>query len=732
MGIWIAVELLLWQLGFLGAPADLLDPWFQDTASREVEAVGTVDSCEITSYGVKIILRDTSVQIDGLAGEPGCLLVYFREPVEGKIGNRIRVRGELSPFEKAGNPGQFDVWEYYRSKGVTYQLWGDDWEWVSRDVELLREFLAQVRLQSMENLRQAAEGEDLGVLAAVFLGDTSELPEETRALYQAGGISHILAVSGLHVSLLGMSLFRLLCRLPLPRRLPEVLSGLVMAGYVVVTGASVSSRRALILFLAMLLARSLGRSYDMLSALGLAGILILASQPLELFTASFQLSFGSVAALGLLMPELTEWLKPKRNWEKALASSLCAVMGTLPLGAWHFYQVSLSGIWLNPLVLPLASLLLLSATLAAVLTGLSPALGSFFAGTGHYILKLYRFLCETGGFSITVGKPAGWELALYYGALALLVLGARCWRKRRETEAEERKDREGRKNRPVRFLAGRWVVLMICVAVGFLSQFPLPARNLTVVSLDVGQGDCTFFKLPGGEAWLVDGGSSDVEQVGKWRILPFLQWEGIRRLEGVVLSHSDADHVNGILELLEGDLIPVGCLILPRATASQEGWEALRQAAERRNTPVYTMEAGEAFVRGEVTFTCLYPQAVAEGEDANSHSLTLLVEWGAFSGLFPGDLGTEQELRFQEQWRPVSLLKVGHHGSRNSSGTAFLEALTPRAVVISCGAGNSYGHPHLETLARLEEAGSRVYRTDRQGAVRFLVRDGAMTVETFR
>lgn len=726
MGIWIAGELLLWQLGFLGAPAAPLDPWFQNAASLGVEAVGTVDSCEITSYGAKFILRDTSVQMDGLVREPGRLLVYFREPVEGKIGNRIRVQGELSLFEKAGNPGQFDAWEHYRSKGISYQLWGEDWEWVSRDVERLREFLAEMRRRGMENLRQAAEGEDLGVLAAVFLGDTSELPEETRALYQEGGISHILAVSGLHVSLLGMSLFRLLRRLPLPRLAPEILSGLVMAGYVVVTGASVSSRRALILFLAMLLARGLGRSYDMLSALGLAGILILASQPLELFTASFQLSFGSVAALGLLMPELTEWLKPKGSWETALASSLCAVMGTLPLGAWHFYQVSLSGIWLNPLVLPLASLLLLSATLAALLAGLSPALGSFFAGTGHYILKLYRFLCEAGGFSITVGKPAGWELALYYGALLLLVLGARRQRKRRETETQ------GRKDRTVRFLVGRWAALMVWAAVGFLSQFPLPSRELTVVSLDVGQGDCTFLKLPGGEAWLVDGGSSDVEQVGKWRINPFLQWEGIRRLEGVVLSHSDADHISGVLELLEGELIPVGCLILPRATAGQEAWEALRQAAKERRIPVYTMTAGETFVRGEVSFTCLYPQAVTEGEDANSHSLTLLVEWGAFSGLFPGDLGTEQELRFQEQWRPVSLLKVGHHGSRNSSGTAFLEALSPRAAVISCGAENSYGHPHPETLARLEEAGSQVYRTDRQGAVRFQLRGGTMTVETFR
>ncbi len=723
MGIWIGGEILFWQLGLLGAPAAVLESWFQAADTLEVEAVGTVDSCESTSYGTKLILRDTSVSWNGQVREPGGILVYLREEVKGKIGNKICVAGDLSLFEEAGNPGQFDARSYYRSKSISCQLWGDRWQWVSREVQVIREFLAEMRRRGMENLRLAAEGEDLGVLAAVFLGDTSELPEDTRALYQEGGISHILAVSGLHVSLLGMGIFRLLRRLPFPRCVPEVLSGLVMAGYVVVTGASVSSRRALILFLVMLLARGLGRSYDMLSAVGLAGLLILVSQPLELFQASFQLSFGSVAALGVLMPELEQWLRPRHSWEKALASSVCAVMGTLPLGAWHFYEVSVSGIWLNPLVLPLASLLLLSAALAAAVTGIWPFLGSFFAGTGHYILKLYRILCKLGGFSVTVGQPRAWELAAYYGCLLLAVLAARRWRKRRQArEAEEGK----------RFLPGRWLSLAAAVLAGFGAMFPLPTSSLTVVSLDVGQGDCTFLELPGGEAWLIDGGSSDVEQVGSGRIAPFLQWKGVRRLEGVVLSHSDADHTNGIQEILEGELVPVGCLVLPRATAGWEEWAALRMAAEERSVPVYTMAAGEAFQRGAVSFTCLYPAGTAEGEDTNSLSLTLLVEWEAFSGLFPGDLGTEQELLFAGQWQPVSLLKVGHHGSRSSSGPAFLEALSPQAAVISCGADNAYGHPHPETLERLEQGGSRVYRTDRQGAVRFRMRKGRMIVDTFR
>lgn len=730
MGIWIAGEAILWQLGLFTLPAAVYDDWLRENDRLAVSATGTVEKLESTAYGIRLVLKDNSVSCRGIVGVPRRLLVSLKETKEWKIGNRVRVTGELSHFSLPGNPGEFDVRGYYRSQGIDYMVEGETAEMVEASVDLPREFLAGLRRTGRENISRVTGEEDAGVFAAVFLGDTSLLPEETKKLYQEGGIAHILAVSGLHVSLLGMGLFRLLLRLPLPKRVPEIMSAVLMTGYVAVAGASVSSRRALILFLALLLSRILGRSYDTLSALGLAGLFILAAQPMQLFQAGFQLSFGTVAGLGLLGPELERWGRPKRPWEKALLSSLCATAGTMPVAAWHYFQVAVSGIWLNLLVLPLSSLLLLSAVLTAVSSGMFPVLGAFFAGTGHYILVLYRFLCECGGKSVRTGRPDGWQIAAFYGLLLLFVIAGRILRKREAARRERgfcSKDEvaPGKK-------AARWAVLGAVFLMLLCVLLPFPDRGLTVVNLDVGQGDSTFLRTPDGTCWLIDGGSSSVSEVGKKRILPFLKSEGVGELRGVILSHSDEDHINGVEDLLESGEVRIGSLILPKASRREGAWDHILNLASAAGVPVLEMEAGQRFSEGAVSFACLHPASQFTGTDANSLSLVLEIQAEGFRELFPGDLGQAEEFLFQEAWEPLTVLKVGHHGSRGSSGEEFLRAVRPVYAVISCGKKNSYGHPHQETLDRLKDAGSHVYRTDENGAVRFFLRSGKLTVTPFR
>lgn len=731
MGIWIIGEGILWQLGLIGSQTAVFDEWLLEEDCLPVTVIGTVDGRKDSDYGSQWILTNNSVSCRGEEKIPGRLLISFRQQVEYKIGNRVMVTGKLSHFDVPGNPGEFSLREYYRNQGIDYQVDGEDWEQIGNSVNWPREFLARLRQHWKENLEKTVGTEEAGVFAAVFLGDTSILPEETRELYQEGGISHILAVSGLHVSLLGLGLFRLFCRLPLPKGLPEGLSAGIMAFYVAVAGASASSRRALLLFWVLLLARVLRRSYDMLSGLGLVGLLLLAAQPMQLFQAGFQLSFGTVASLGLLGPELTEWIKPQKQWQKGLLASLCAIVGTMPIAAWHYFEVSISGIWLNILVLPLASWLLLSAMLTVLFSSILPVLGTFFAGSGHYILLLYRFLCEYGGKSIWTGRPELWQMVLYYGWLFLLVLVGRRMRKQRG-EAKRRRAKHAVKKLGKRGTAVHFAALAAAVVVAFCILMPFPDGGLTVVSLDVGQGDSTFFRTPKEGCWLIDGGSSSVKSVGKKRILPFLKYEGVRTLTGIILSHSDADHINGISELLEAKKLSIGCLILPKASSGESGWNEIKRLAADAEIPVLEMEAGEQWRDSEVSFTCLHPEASFAGSDSNSFSLVLQVDFAGFRGLFPGDLGSEEERLFSEAWEPLTVLKVGHHGSKGSSGEDFLKAVRPRYAVISCGQDNSYGHPHGETLERLAQTGTHIYRTDENGAIRFFVKSGMLRVSTFR
>lgn len=278
------------------------------------------------------------------------------------------------------------------------------------------------------------------------------------------------------------------------------------------------------------------------------------------------------------------------------------------------------------------------------------------------------------------------------------------------------------------------LVLLACVLLLAVPYHSFRNR-LSVTMLDVGQGDGIFIKGPAGVTYFIDGGSSDVKNAGKYRIEPFLKSQGERQLDYVFISHGDADHMNGIEEMLERQRvgIRIKTLVLPEQIVWDENLKALAQKALMYGTKVVVIKAREQIVEGNLKIMCLLPRKTYKGEIGNASSTVLILNYGDFDMLMTGDVEGEgedalKEIDFSNQ---IDVLKVAHHGSKNSTGEEVLRSINPKIGLISAGIGNRYGHPHSETLERLKANGVEVYNTQECGAVKMETDGKTIRIRTF-
>lgn len=633
-----------------------------------------------------------------------------------ETGQKVTVSGTLHFYQNAPNPGNFDQKFYYQKQRIYGYLSKAEILCVTGKADVRKTVLEDIRERLGTQMEKNAGEKYGGILRAMLLGERKAADEGSRELYQKSGISHLLAISGLHVSFFGMGLYRILRKLTLPRWAAALAGSLVLAAYVAMTGASVSARRALLMFLVRMGAEVTGRVYDGVTSLSLAALAILLEQPLWLFDAGFLMSFGSVAGLYLLTPLLAGG---QTGIFSKLAPPVAVNLVLLPLVLYYYFEYPLWSLAWNLAVIPLASVVFASGLLGAAAGVLVPAVpGQYLAAALGFPAKVLLWFYEAGSrltlklplARLVPGKPEVWKLILYVllaGAGIALLLAAG------ETAGEKNKEKAGRRARTVSAccLLGGCLVLL----------FPaLPDGKLSVVMLDVGQGDCLFIQTPDGKRMLVDGGSSTQKETGRYQIEPFLKYQGAAELDYVFVTHGDTDHISGIRELLERREwgITIRRLVLPPGQVWEEELEELAGLARKENTRVFVMEQEDRLAFEEVSLTCLWPEAAYQGENGNPASLVLSLRYGKFSMLLTGDLEGEGEQKMLEyleekEENPAgwTVLKCGHHGSKNATGEAFLQRVRPSLAFLSAGAGNLYGHPSPEVLERLEKWECTIYNT---------------------
>ena len=465
------------------------------------------------------------------------------------------------------------------------------------------------------------------------------------------------------------------------------------------------------------------------------------------------------------------WLYRKQQLIHGFLASLSITLATLPVQLYFFYQIPVYGTLLNLVVLPLMSLLLTGGLVLLALPGVVPV-----QWLVRGILTLYEGLCRTAeqlpGHLWITGCPCWWQIMGYYLLLMLLVFLLRiCGREKDGSGIKHSGDGLhgflgkgiskcglmhgflgkgigrfgllygflgkgiGRFGLSHGFLGkgiGRFELLhfggmkgkcclLLVIAVALLVWRRDDGFSLTM--LDVGQGDCICVHTAQGKNYLFDGGSSSRSYVGKNILIPYLKYQGITQLDGIFLSHGDEDHINAVRELLENsEGIRLKTLYLPKVTEQlQEDFDELVMLAREAGCEVVYLSQGMGWQQGDFRLTCLWPEADYTG-DSNASSACYLLESGTYQILLTGDLEGEGEKELERYLQELSVfcvdvLKVAHHGSRYSTSDSFLQTVTPRLALISAGHENSYGHPHEETLERLEAAGTSIYRTDQCGAV---------------
>lgn len=686
--------------------------WGKQVDDRGLQYTVTLDDCDVTISGES----EAGEYNRRNARRWGRMLVYIHEEDFGEVrpeeltpGQIVSVTGTVSEEKGPRNPGEFDYALYYRARGIRARAFGEEIRILDRRGSPLLTFLYRLRLHSGRILELIAEPEDAGVFQAAILGDKAGLDERLRDLYQKNGIAHLLAISGLHVSIIGAGVYGLLRRIGLGFGSAGVAAGMILVGYGEMTGSSASVNRAVLMLLCVFLAAYLGRTWDLVSAACLAGIVLLAGSPYLVTQGGFQLSFGAVLSIGVLGDSLIRTVEPESMWQRTVITSLSIQLVTYPIVLYHFYQYPVFGIFLNFLVIPLMTFVIYSGMAGILFGSFSVAAGMTAVGAGHYILAVYRLMCVwcsgLPGYTLIAGRPKLWQIMLYYSVLGAGLLSF-IYRRNR-----------GKKTSRLQ--------LLFLSALCFCLLFHVPVKGLEVTFLDVGQGDGCFLETQDCRI-LVDGGSTSEKNLGKLSLEPFLKSRGVSRIDYAIVSHGDADHISGLVYLMESvPDISISCLILPCLSGEDEAYRRLKELAEQRGIGVILMEAGDRLEKGGLTLTCLYPGSEDPAADRNEQSLVLKADYDEFHMLLTGDMSSTGEARMLERLSTdaicglseVQVLKAAHHGSSTSSGREFLEAVNPRWTVLSYGEGNRYGHPAYEVVERLRNQDSRIWETARSGAV---------------
>lgn len=665
-----------------------------------------------------------------------------KETLTLRIGMRVMTRGELESFEEPGNPGEFDYGSYYHSLGIEGRFLGERLMMEHNRYSPFFDGIYRIKVCAGGVLDSVCSEHDSGIFKAMVLGEKSELAPEIRKLYQSSGIAHLLAISGLHISMIGMGAYRACRKLGMGFGGAGFTGGVITVCYGIMaggTGISASVVRAVTMVLMQLLADFLGRTYDMRTAAGVSAMLLLLESPGLLFQAGFQLSFGAVLALGIAVPFAEEWMKVCSVPGKALTAGAVIQIITCPVIVYHYFEYPVYGIVLNFMVIPLMSYVLLSGILGIAGGLVLRELGILAVGTGHYVLEFYQRLCEMiqgipGAVFIT-GRPALRQIAAYAflwcGMLAVMAAGTE--RDKRRNDKDQNLMEEGESHRERR---KRRIAFMALTAVGlWLLFFRVPVRGLEVTFLDVGQGDGICIQSKD-VVILVDGGSSDKRKLGERVLIPFLKSQGISRVDYAVVSHGDQDHISGLGELLKGEgKISVSCLVLPwpGQNSGDDIYKELEMMEKEQGGRTAWMKRGDYMESGSLQVRCLYTGEKETG-DRNDHSLLLEVRYGLAGILLTGDMtgkGEGEWLAKGDQVR-IQILKAAHHGSGTSTGKEFLACVAPDFAVISCGKNNRYGHPSPATLERLEAEGIAYYITAEKGAIKVKTDGEKIDISTFR
>jgi len=723
-------------------------------AGEEVMIQGMVmEPVRITDTFSRIVLRPHRVSRQEEEVDPsGNLLVQvYNHSRLFSPGDTLLFRARLRPFRNFENPGRYNYEQTMMIKGFVCAASVSDGRGIvplgkgppgatGGGMEPLRRSLRSFMSQTLHP-RQAA------VFRALILGETQDVDHDLRDLFTKTGLGHILAVSGLHVGLIALAVFfciqralslsyRLALRLDIQKSAALVTCAVVV-GYAVLAGFQVSSQRAMVMVLAYLFSIVLGREKEIWSSFSLAALAVLAIDPHALFSLSFHLSFGAVIGLLLLASPIQQAIGKGvqrlgggmeesgliRYIVGAAAATFSATLFLTPLIAFYFHRISIVSLPANIMVLPILGIWILPlGLLSAVMTMVSAPLASLFLLAGSWgldmVLMIMEFWANFSFAELWVIRPNLFEMAILYGILICILQLKRVNR--------------------AKICLALLVAILAGDAIYWIEKTQFNS-HLKVTFFDVGAGHAALVQFPGRERMLIDGGGSVREDfdIGRMVVAPSLLALKIKRVDYLVLSHPESDHMNG--------LPFIASHFKPREfwhngdRVDTEPYRKLMETLKSRGVPERLPADLKAPVEiGNVRVELLHPETAGDRSRAvkfNDRSMVLRLTHGRNTFLFPGDLEKEGESAVVSRKGDLlrsDVLLVPHHGSRSSCSEQFIERVDPAVCIISARETIPARLPHPDILKRLERRGCKVFRTDKMGAITVTSKEDKLEITTFR
>lgn len=628
-------------------------------------------------------------------------------------GTTVELRGVVEKPATPGNPGEFDYPAYLSKHHIYYLLQLDGQENLRQESSQMSIMTLSplLRNRMAEQTRAVLPGEEAALILAMVLGILDNVDQDIYQDFQRTGLVHLFAVSGLNVGFVIVFASGIIALGRLSRRMGLYITILLVVLYSSLTGWPVSVQRAVVMALLSLLAAYLGRSHDAANGLGLAALIILALDPCALFTISFQLSFLATWGLVCLYPAVRSHFNLKsRKWDYLLVP-LCAQAAVLPLIAYYFHLITPVSILSNLFATYLAGIIVILGFVALLVAVPFPLVSSALlmpTGLCARILLWINAFCKSLPWAYwMVATPEIVVVAGYFAGLIWLI-----W----QLQAGHR-----RLVAPL-LLMGAALVLMLIPP-----WWPIKGQ-VQMDFIDVGQGDSMLIKSPGNRFVLIDGGGSLFTEVGRRKVLPYLNHLGVNRLYMVVSTHPDVDHIQGLLEVMQDrrvENVAIGDASLAEPLAQSLLAEAVKQGSY-----VVALKAGQTLNIDGMAISVWYPPGPESAIKPNEQSLVLQCRWGEFSALLTGDQNQSNLEEVLRQHRGKNLVvKVPHHGSRY----AWTTELDRRAdwMVLSVGP-NAFGHPHQEVVQDIEKGRARLLRTDENGLITFSSDGHSLQVKTFK